>query len=339
MALLSIENLSLHYVTSRGTARAVDGASLDVERGQVVGLVGESGCGKTTLARAVTGVLPRSARIAGGRILFEGMDLLTASRREANRLRWREISFVPQTAMNSLDPVYRVGTQVMEVLTERGGMDKRKAKARAAELFEMVGIGVDRLNDYPHQFSGGMRQRAAIALGLALSPKLVIADEPVTALDVVVQRQVLDLIRRLQQELSLSVIIVTHDISVVAYLCDAVAVMYAGKVAEVGRAADVLNAPDHPYTMGLYNAFPDLERSQSRLTPIAGAPPSLIDPPAGCRFEPRCPFRVDRCRLEPQLEEIRAGHRAACWRTGDAAELRVAAADVATWETKQEMPA
>jgi peptide/nickel transport system ATP-binding protein len=249
-----------------------------------------------------------------------------------NARRWAEIAFVPQSAMNSLDPVYRVGRQMSEVLIERGGLDKRTARARAAELFAMVGIEAGRLDDYPHQFSGGMRQRVAIALALALRPKLVIADEPVTALDVVVQRQILDVLRSLQAELSLSVILVTHDISVVAYLCDAVVVMYAGQVIETGSCADVLARPDHPYTMGLCNAFPDLARSQGKLVPIEGAPPSLLDPPTGCRFAPRCPFTVERCANPPPLEATRPGHSAACWRSGEAIALRARASQTDTWE-------
>jgi peptide/nickel transport system ATP-binding protein len=332
LAILEIEDLSVHYVTSNGVARAVDGANLVVERGQIVGVVGESGCGKTTLARAIPRVMPNSARIAGGRILFEGEDLLTLGRRRMNAYRWADIAFIPQSAMNSLDPVYRVGRQMSEVLVERGGMDRRAARARSAELFSMVGIETGRLDDYPHQFSGGMRQRVAIALALALRPKLVIADEPVTALDVVVQRQVLDVLRQLQAELNLSVILVTHDISVVAYLCDAVVVMYAGQVVETGTCDDVLARPDHPYTMGLCNAFPDLARSQGKLVPIEGAPPSLLDPPEGCRFAPRCPFVIERCEEAPPLAETRPGHRAACWRSGEAAGLRLRASDTDTWE-------
>jgi peptide/nickel transport system ATP-binding protein len=332
LAILEIERLSVHYVTPNGVARAVDGASFVVEPGQIVGVVGESGCGKTTLARAIPRVMPNSARVAGGRIVFEGEDLLTLSARRMNAHRWKKIAFIPQSAMNSLDPVYRVGRQMSEVLIERGGMDRRTARARSAELFSMVGIEAGRLNDYPHQFSGGMRQRVAIALALALRPKLVIADEPVTALDVVVQRQVLDVLRHLQAELNLSVILVTHDISVVAYLCDAVVVMYAGQVVETGTCDDVLARPDHPYTMGLCNAFPDLARSQGRLVPIEGAPPSLLDPPEGCRFAPRCPFVIERCEQSPPLAQTRPGHRAACWRSGEAAALRLRASDTDTWE-------
>jgi peptide/nickel transport system ATP-binding protein len=332
LAILEIERLSVHYVTPGGVARAVDGASFAVEPGQIVGVVGESGCGKTTLARAILRVMPKSAQVAGGRILFEGEDLLTLSRRRMNARRWADIAFIPQSAMNSLDPVYRVGRQMSEVLVERGGMDRRTARGRAAELFSMVGIEAGRLDDYPHQFSGGMRQRVAFALALALRPKLVIADEPVTALDVVVQRQILDVLRGLQAELNLSVILVTHDISVVAYLCDAVVVMYAGQVVESGTCEDVLARPDHPYTMGLCNAFPDLARSRGKLVPIEGAPPSLLDPPAGCRFAPRCPFRIERCNEPPPLAQTRRGHHAACWRSGEAAALRTQASQTETWE-------
>jgi peptide/nickel transport system ATP-binding protein len=303
-----------------------------VPEGAVVGLVGESGCGKTTAVRAIMGVMPGSARIAGGQILLDGRDLVTLGAREMAALRWREISFIPQSAMNSLDPVYRVGAQLKEVLTERGGMGRRDAERRAAELFEMVGLERQRLRDYPHQFSGGMRQRAAIAMALALEPRLVIADEPVTALDVVVQRQVLDTFKALQERLGLSVILVTHDISVVAYVCDHVVVMYAGQVVEAGPVAAVLAEPAHPYTMGLYNAFPDLERSAHRLAPIEGSPPDLIDPPSGCRFAARCPFAEPRCQEAPAMAATGPGHRAACWRIGEAAALRQLASEARTWE-------
>ena len=221
---------------------------------------------------------------------------------------------------------------MMEVLTERGGYGRARARARAAELFELVGLDVARLDAFPHQFSGGMRQRAAIALTLALEPKLIIADEPVTALDVIVQRQVLDTLRSLQQRLGLSVILVTHDISVVAYLCDQVAVMYAGRVVEAGPTSAVLTEPSHPYTMGLYNAFPDLERSKRVLTPIEGSPPDLRHPPSGCRFAPRCPFVVDDCTVDPPVRTIAEAHVAACWRVDEALELRRRAAEVATWQ-------
>jgi peptide/nickel transport system ATP-binding protein len=331
VALLDVEDLEVRYRTRRGTIRAVDGASFAVPEGAIVGLVGESGCGKTTLARAVTGVMPRNAEITAGRITFAGRDLLKLPPRDYAAMRWRDFAFVPQSAMNSLDPVYRVGAQIEEVLTRRGGYDHGRARARAAELFQLVGVDPGRLRDYPHQFSGGMRQRAAIALALALEPKLVIADEPVTALDVIVQRQVLDVVRSLQRRLGLSMILVTHDISVVAYVCDRVVVMYAGEVVESGDTGAVLARPSHPYTMGLTNAFPDLERSAGTLTPIDGDPPDLLDPPPGCRFAPRCPFALERCReAEPAAEAV-GGGAASCWRIGEAAALRTAAQRVETW--------
>ncbi len=313
-------------------AHAVDGVSFDVPEGQMVGLVGESGCGKTTVARAITRVMPKTATIAGGSMLFDGQDLATLPERDMSAFRWRDIAFIPQSAMNSLDPVYRVESQIVEVLVDRGGVDKQRARARAVELFEMVGLDARRLRDYPHQFSGGMRQRAAIAVALALEPKLVIADEPVTALDVIVQRQVLDTFKDLQRRLGISVILVTHDISVVAYACEQVVVMYAGKVAETGPTDTVLSRPNHPYTMGLYNAFPDLKRTGGTLIPIEGAPPDLLAPPPGCPFAERCPFAEPRCReTPPPLLDMAPGHRAACWRSDESDALRRQAEKVETW--------
>ncbi|UFN48919.1 ABC transporter ATP-binding protein [Roseomonas sp. OT10] len=329
--LLSVRGLAVHYATPAGPVRAVDGASFDVPAGAIVGLVGESGCGKSTLGRALMGVLPRAARIAAGQAVFEGRDLVALSPGERRALLWRRLAFVPQTAMNALDPVQRVGAQVMEVLTERGGMSRAAAQARAAELFALVGLDARRLRDWPHQFSGGMRQRASIAVALALNPALLIADEPVTALDVIVQRQVLDVLKDLQARLGLGMILVTHDVAVVAYACDRVVVMYAGRVVESGPVRAVLEAPLHPYTMGLMNAFPDLERAGGELVPIEGAPPSLLDPPGGCRFAPRCPFAVARCAEDPPLVEEAPDHHAACWRATEAAALRPLAAEAATW--------
>ncbi len=329
MSLLSVRDLRVTY---GGAVRAVDGVDLEVPAGSITGLVGESGCGKSTLGRALMGVLPGGARIAGGQVVFEGQDLLTQTEAARRALGWRRIAFVPQAAMNALDPVQRLAAQMREVLTERGGLSRTAAAGRAAELFEAVGIDSARLADYPHQFSGGMRQRASIALALALHPALVIADEPVTALDVIVQRQVLDLLRGLQARLGLTVLLVTHDIAVVAYACDRVAVMYAGRIVEAGPVADVLERPLHPYTMGLTHAFPDITGDEATLVPIRGAPPSLLAPPDGCRFAPRCPFVEARCRAEyPPSREHSGEHVAACWRAEEAAALRGRAAQPATW--------
>lgn len=332
-ALLSVRDLSIVYEVGALDVVAVSHASFDVPQGTIVGLVGESGCGKTTMAHALTRVIADNARIAGGEMTFNGQDLATLSESRMNALRWRDISFIPQSAMNSLDPVYRVEYQIIEVLRDRGGMSKSAARKRAVELFEMVGIDAGRLRDFPHQFSGGMRQRAAIALALALEPKLVVADEPVTALDVIIQRQILDQLRSLQRELGLSVIMVTHDISVVAYTCDRTVVMYAGKVVEDCDTATLLNEPLHPYTMGLKNAFPDLKSAGSgMLTPIAGSPPDLAHPPSGCRFAARCPFALDVCRTtEPALAEGTKGHFVACHRAEEADALREEARQPQTW--------
>ena len=331
MTLLSVRDLQVHYTTSAGTVHAVDGVDLDIPAGSITGLVGESGCGKSTLARALMGVLPGTGRIAGGSITFEGRDLVTLSEPERRALRWRRMSFVPQSAMNALDPVQRLRAQMLEVLCERGAMPRPAAHARAEMLMRLVGLDPLRLSDYPHQFSGGMRQRASIALALALEPALVIADEPVTALDVIVQRQVLDVLRELQHRLNLAMILVTHDMAVIAYACDRAAVMYAGKLVESGPVAAVLEAPFHPYTMGLTHAFPDVHDAVA-LVPIEGTPPSLLDPPPGCRFADRCPFAEARCRtVQPPLVAVAPDHLAACWRSATAADLRAMAAHPQTW--------
>ncbi|MEL6207952.1 MAG: ABC transporter ATP-binding protein [Pseudomonadota bacterium] len=329
--LLEVRDLVIEYRATRGRVRAVDRISFDVPAGAVVGVVGESGCGKTTAVRAITRVMPSSAVFAGGSITLDGTDLVSLSEREMKKRLWRDIAYVPQSAMNALDPVWRVGHQIEEVLVDRGGMGRRAARARAEELFAMVGLEGKRLHDYPHQFSGGMRQRASIALALALEPQLVIADEPVTALDVVIQRQVLDTFNALQKRLNLSVILVTHDISVVAYVCDYVVVMYAGKVVEAGPVADVLAEPSHPYTMGLYNAFPELAGDERDLSPIEGSPPDLLHPPEGCRFRQRCPFATGACHTEPPEIDVGAGHRALCHRAGEAPALRAEARRAETW--------
>jgi peptide/nickel transport system ATP-binding protein len=332
MALLTLEDLRVEYRTSRGATRAVDGVTLEVHEGEVLGLVGESGCGKTTLGRAIIRVLPRNAGIAGGRILFDGIDLAALPEPEMARYRWREIAMVPQAAMDSLDPVYRLGDQFHEVLTITGGLARAAARVRALELCDLVGLDRRRLAAYPHELSGGMRQRAAIALALALRPRLVLADEPVTALDVVVQHHILRRLRQLRAELSLSVVLVTHDISVIAQTCDRMAVMYAGKIVEVGRTVDVFARPQHPYTMGLQNSFPNLLHPQEMLIPIEGAPPDLLTPPPGCRFAPRCPFAVDRCLVDsPALRELTRGRWAACHRAEEADLLRLQAREVQRW--------
>jgi peptide/nickel transport system ATP-binding protein len=326
MALLEVRGLAVAYQTQHGPVQAVRGVSFALEAGRAMGLVGESGCGKTTLARALIGVLPRNARITGGALRFEATDLLGLPADRLNDYRWRRIAIVPQAAMDSLDPVQRVGHQLVETMVLRGGMSRAAARERAAELFRLVGLEPARLRLFPHELSGGMKQRAVIALALALRPQLLIADEPVTALDVIVQHQVLRTLRALRAALGLSLLLITHDISVVAHLCDDVAVMYAGRIVEAGAVAEVFARPRHPYTMGLRNAFPRLRERQERLVPIEGYPPDLAHPPRGCAFAARCPFALPRCWDEdPPYRDEGAGG-VACHRADEAPALRDRAA-------------
>ena len=331
--LLEIRDLHIYYATQRGMMKAVEGVSFTVEPGRHLGLIGESGCGKTTTGRAVMRVMPRNGRIAKGEMLFKGRDLVKVSEKEMRDIRWKEISMVPQASMDSLNPVYRVGKQIVEVLTIRGGLSNKAAEARAAELFAMVGLSADRLENYPHEVSGGMRQRAVIAMALALDPALIVADEPVTALDVIVQHQVLKTFRELQERLNLSVIMITHDISVVAETCDDVAVMYAGKIVEHAPVKTFFSFPVHPYTLGLQNAYPNLAKPEMDLISIEGYPPDLVNPPTGCRFATRCPFAQERCFAEePPLIDVAPGHKAACHRWQEVDLMRALAQDAGTWQ-------
>jgi len=267
--MLEIKNLSINYVGKDSITKDVENVSLNISKGELLGIVGESGSGKTTLVRSIMGVNPPSAQISSGKIIYNNKKILDSEDDFiTGDYKWREIAFIPQSAMNSLDPVYRVIDQMREILIIRGNYNKKDADKKSEELFKLVGLEKNRLRDFPHQFSGGMKQRVAIAMALALDPKVVIADEPVTALDVIVQRQILDLFNDLRDKLGLSIILVTHDVSVVAYLCQNVAVMYAGEVVEKGAVKLILENPFHPYTMGLNNAFPDLHSTDNFLVPI-----------------------------------------------------------------------
>ncbi len=330
---LRIENLRVHYRVTAGYLKAVDGVSLEVRPGEAIGLVGESGCGKSTVAKAILRLLPEDARV-DGRILLDGDDVLTMSAKELRSVRWTKLALVTQSAMNSLDPVYRIGDQIAESILAHETMTRKQAWRRAEELFVLVGIAPERLRDYPHQFSGGMRQRAVIAMALSLNAGLLLADEPTTALDSIMQDQVLARIRRLQEELSRSMILVTHDVAVVAETCQTLAVMYAGRIVETGPIAAVLTNPFHPYTMGLRNAFPRIDDDESReLISIPGNLPSLIDPPVGCRFTARCPFRTEYCaRVDPPLIEVGEGHLSACHYPDKAEEFRARAEERRTWD-------
>ena len=293
---------------------AVDGVSFGLDEGEALGLAGESGCGKTTTALSLMRLLPYNGKIVSGSILFRGRDLVKVSDLRIRKIRWKEISIIFQGAMNSLNPVRNIGQQIAEPIILHEKVDEDEATNRVGELLELVGINRDRRRDFPHEFSGGMRQRVMIAMALACNPKIVIADEPVTALDVMIQAQILELLERLRKELHLSMILISHDLSVMAETCEKVAIMYGGKMMEVGKTVDVFTDPKHPYTQGLVAAFPDIRGQRTMPASIPGDVPSLINPPSGCVFHPRCKFAFDRCTAaEPALAEVTPGRRAACF--------------------------
>jgi peptide/nickel transport system ATP-binding protein len=318
--LLELRQLTVEYGAGAKRARAVDGVDLAIHEGETVGLAGESGCGKTTIANAVLQILRPPGRIAGGSILFEGEELLGKSTEELRRFRWRNVSMVLQSAMNALNPVMRVGDQFVDAMRAHERIDKRRALARAGELLELVGIDPRRARAYPHQLSGGMRQRVIIAMALALRPELIIMDEPTTALDVVVQREILQQVEALKQEFGFAVLFITHDLSLLLEFADRISIMYAGEIVESASALRLAENPRHPYTQGLLESFPPLTGPLTRLTGIPGAPPDLSDPPRGCRFHPRCPYCVrDQSALyvrqtteRPVLRVVEPDHEVAC---------------------------
>lgn len=315
MPLLAVEDLRVYYKTQAGDVKAVDGVSFELEKGEALGLAGESGCGKTTAALTLTRLLPNNARIVSGAIRFDGTDLVTMDEKMLKKdIRWKRISLVFQGAMNALNPIMRVSEQIIEAIQLHEDVSLPEARERVVELFKQVGIAPDRADNYPFEFSGGMRQRAMIAMALACSPDLIIGDEPTTALDVVVAAQTLELIRRLREELNLSLILISHDLSVLAETCNKIAIMYAGEIAEYGKIEDVFNDPAHPYTQGLIGAFPNIRATRTRtLTSIPGHPPDLLSPPTGCRFHPRCPFAAELCRREdPEFTILPDGRKVAC---------------------------
>ena len=331
--LLDVENLTVEYKTPKGPLRAVDDVSFAVAPGEAVGVVGESGCGKSTVMKALLRLLPQGGRIVGGHIRFRGDDVVTMDEVRLRSVRWRQMALITQSAINALNPVYRVGDQIAEVLVVHTGMGKREALERAATLFRWVGLDPKRLTSYPHQLSGGMRQRVMIAMALALEPELVIADEPTTALDVVVQHRILRRLSRLQRELGMAIVFVTHDVSIVAEVCDRALVMYAGKIVEMGSTRQIFKEAHHPYTLGLLNAFPTVRADIPHLISIPGYPPDLTQPPVGCRFAPRCPFATDTCReAAPAMHAVGPGHFSACHYPERAEEFRRAAAQRAVWE-------
>jgi oligopeptide/dipeptide ABC transporter ATP-binding protein len=315
--LLSVEDLRVQFWTSRGTIHAVNGVSFDIAPGETLGIVGESGCGKSVTSLALLGILPRAGRVVGGKATFDGRDLIGMSDEQLRRIRGRQIAMIFQDPMTSLNPVLTIGRQIREALETHFGMERDAADKRTAELLDQVGIpsAKVRLKDYPHQFSGGMRQRAMIAMALACEPKLLIADEPTTALDVTIQAQILALLRGLVVESRTALIMITHDLGVVAGMCERVNVMYAGMFVETGSAEKLFARPRHPYTLGLLQSVPRLDAGRrQRLQPIEGAPRDMLHEPAECPFAPRCRYEVEQSRKElPLLEEIEPGHHVACF--------------------------
>ena len=330
--LLAVEDAVVTYSTSSGDLTAVDGISFTVGEDEIFGLVGESGCGKSTVAQAILSLLPSNGQIVSGSVRFRGIDLTELSKRELDALRWENLSLISQGAMNALNPVHPISSQIVEAIKAHRDVSTADARERVAELFEVVGLDPDRMDDYPHQYSGGMKQRAYIAMSLALDPDLIIADEPTTALDVIVQDQILKRLKELRDELGISVIIISHDISVIAETCNRLGVMYSGKLMEYGNLKEIFARPYNPYTLGLQNAFPTLRGDQSDLISIPGSPPDIASLPDGCRFMERCPFATAECTSDhPPLETVADDHASACYHHDDIEEMRKEAQHRETW--------
>ena len=315
MSLLEVRNLKTYYfLEAGGVVKAVDDVSFEVNRGEPLGLVGESGCGKTTAAMSIMRLIEPPGRIVEGEVLLDGDQLLEKTEEDMREIRWKRISVVFQGALNALNPVIKVGDQIAEaVMLHERGVGKGEALERAAELLELVGIERKRVNHYPFEFSGGMKQRTMIAMALACNPELIILDEPATALDVIVEAQVISLLRSLEHKLDLNMMLITHDFSLVSEICRRVAVMYAGKIVEYADILAIYKKPLHPYTQGLVRAFPRVKEAKRQMFSIPGFPPDLVNPPSGCRFHPRCAYTKDVCRVEePKIMEVKGRHYVAC---------------------------
>ena len=318
MEILSVKDLKMYYKTKLGYVKAVDGISFTLDEGESMGIVGESGCGKTSVSMTILRLLPENAEFMGGKVLFnlngKTVDLVSLPESEMRRYRWKGISMIFQAAMNSLNPVYKVGDQIIEaMLNHNPKLSMDDAKKKVAELFELVGLDPRRMDQYPHQYSGGMKQRAIIAMALSCDPRIIIADEPTTALDVIVQDKILREMKKIQEKLNMSMIYISHDIAVIAEVSDKIAVMYAGKFVELADSITIFKKPMHPYTYGLMHAFPSVTGERKELTTIPGEPINLLNPPKGCRFAPRCPKADERCFSEdPEYVEVEKGHFVAC---------------------------
>ena len=308
--MLEIRDLTIHYETDEGICHAVNHISLDLEKGKTIGLVGETGAGKTTIALGIMGLIPNPpGRVIGGEIFLQGENLLEKNKHEMQKIRGKKISMIFQDPMTALNPIDTVGDQIREViLLHEHGLSKADATKKACEVLEMVGIPAERYEEYPHQFSGGMKQRIVIAIALACNPELLIADEPTTALDVTIQAQVLDKLNELKEQLRTSMIMITHDLGIVAEMCDQVAIVYAGEIVEMGSVWDIFDRPGHPYTLGLFGSLPSVAEDKPRLTPIPGLMPDPMNLPEGCSFAPRCEHACEQCRKQQTLEEVEDGH-------------------------------
>jgi peptide/nickel transport system ATP-binding protein len=313
--VLEVKDLTMHYMTRKGPVFAVDDVSFNLPRGGSLGLVGESGCGKTSIAISLLKLLPENAEIKKGQILLNGTDVAPISETAMRKHRWRNISMVFQAAMNSLNPVYSVNEQILEAMRlHMPHLSEKEMDERIDELFHLVGLDPKFKGQYPHQYSGGMRQRAVIAMALSCEPDLIIADEPTTALDVIVQDSLLKQIREIQAKLDMAMIYISHDIGVIAEVSERVGVMYAGKLVELGETEAIFHRPLHPYTMALMSSFPSIAGEKTELVMLFGEPPDLLDPPPGCRFHPRCPYATEICQeQDPEFKELEPGHMAACW--------------------------
>jgi len=311
--LLEVNKLKTYYRTVGGDVKAVDDVSFFVEKNEIFGIAGESGCGKSTLARSIIRLVRPPCYIVDGKVSFNGIDILSLEEEELRKIRWKNISYIPQSSMNALNPIMRMGDQIVDAITAHEDLSKREARERVLELIKSVGLPLEAAKMYPHELSGGMKQRAIIAMAMALEPELIIADEPTTALDVNVQRIVLQTLSEVRERLAASLILITHSMAVHAEIVDRLAIMYAGKIVELGNVYDLFENPFHPYTKALMDSIPSLEGKRNLTTSILGTPPNLIHPPSGCRFRIRCPLAMEKCKsVEPIMCEVEAGRFVAC---------------------------